>query len=55
MTAQAVTPLRTPIVCECGREIFDGQIVRARVLRVVPSVQAKCRCKRWVSVPLKLT
>ncbi len=45
---------RPPVRCECGREIFDGLVVRSRVVRVLPrgGAQAKCRCKRWVPVPL---
>ena len=49
--ARALPPLR----CGCGFELFDGQALRARVLLVQAdgSVQAKCRCKRWVVVPLR--
>lgn len=47
-------PAPAPVRCACGFDVFDGQAVRARVLLVQPdgSVQAKCRCKRWVVVPL---
>lgn len=39
----------------CLREIFDGLVVTSRVVRVLPdgSTEAKCRCKRWVTVPLR--
>lgn len=45
---------RAEVRCECGRTIFDGVAVRARVVRALPrgGAQAKCRCKRWVAVPL---
>lgn len=44
------------IRCLCGFNVFDGEVVRCRVLRVFPTgvCQAKCRCKRWVKVPLAL-
>jgi len=40
--------------CECGHEIFDGEVIRMRVLRVMPNgkCEVKCRCKRWNAVPL---
>ena len=41
--------------CGCGRVIFDGVVIKTRVLRVRPDGQAevKCRdCKGWVTVPL---
>ncbi len=44
------------IRCECGFHIFDGEIIRCRVLRVFPDgrCEAKCKCKRWIEVPLSL-
>lgn len=47
-------PAHPPVRCACGFELFDGQAVRARVLLVQPdgAVAAKCRCKRWVALPL---
>lgn len=52
--AAAPVAERPEVRCECGRVIFDGVAVRARVVRALPrgGAQAKCRCKRWVSVPL---
>lgn len=45
---------RPEVRCDCGRVIFDGIAVRARVVRALPrgGAEAKCRCKRWVLVPL---
>lgn len=42
------------VACGCGSEIFDGEMLRVRILRVLPAgVEAKCRsCKAWVRVPL---
>lgn len=44
-----------PVRCACGYPLFDGQAIRARVLLVQPdgAVTAKCRCKRWVLMPLR--
>lgn len=41
--------------CSCGFSVFDGDVVRARVVRLVDGgagAEAKCRCKQWVRVPL---
>jgi len=44
---------RPEVHCSCGFSIFDGEVIRARVVRLVSrGVEAKCRCKRWVPVPL---
>lgn len=47
--------------CECRRIMFDGQVVKARVLKLVddagrplPQAVALCKCKRWVQVPVAL-
>lgn len=43
-----------PVICECGFKIFDGEVIRSRVVHLVKG-EAKCRCKRWVSVPANLS
>ena len=48
-----VAPPRKPVECACGHRIFDGEVIRARVVRLLGrGAEAKCRCKRWVAVPL---
>jgi len=40
----------------CRAMIFDGVVVKSRVVRVAPagSCEAKCaQCKDWVRVPLR--
>lgn len=47
---------RPSVRCQgCRKVVFDGLVVRARVVRVLPSGQAeaKCHCKRWLLVPLR--
>ena len=46
---QATTALQ-PVHCACGRRVFDGEVITARAVRVVPRLVAKCRCKRWVLI-----
>lgn len=45
---------RASVRCDCRHEIFDGIVVRARCVRLLPrgGAEALCRCKRWVAVPL---
>ena len=44
---------RPPVRCTCGHLVFDGLAVKARVVLLDPAGgKAKCRCKRWVSVPV---
>lgn len=45
---------RQQVRCPCGHYVFDGIVVRSRVVRVLPSggAEAMCRCKRWHPVPL---
>lgn len=44
---------RPAVVCYCGHTVFDGEAIKARVVRVLPTgAEAKCKCKRWVSVPV---
>lgn len=56
MNSQVVVdhPTRRPgVQCECGFDIFDGEVIRSRVVRLKDrGAEAKCRCKRWVRVPL---
>lgn len=51
---QTKTELRAPVRCHhCGKVIFDGDVVKSRVLKVLTQgAQAKCQCKTWVSLPL---
>lgn len=44
-------PSPEPVRCECGFLIFDGEAIRARVVLPTKGL-AKCRCKRWVEVPV---
>lgn len=50
------TKATEPIKCECGFRIWDGEVVRSRVLRLTDTDQfeAKCRCKRWIAIPVYL-
>ena len=45
---------RAVVRCTCGHTIFDGIVVKSRVVRVLPTgpCEALCRCKRWLPVPL---
>lgn len=43
-----------PVACACcGHVVFDGIVIKSRVVRLLPrgGAEAKCRCKRWVAVP----
>lgn len=47
---------RPQLICPtCRKVIFDGLILRGRVLRVRTddAVEVKCQCKHWVDVPLR--
>jgi len=38
----------------CGYKIFDGLLIKSRLVRLLPSggAEAKCKqCKSWVPVP----
>jgi len=52
-----IMPERQEVRCRCNRVVFDRLVVRARVVRVNPdgTAEGKCRCKRWVRLPLKYT
>ena len=44
---------RPAVRCVCGQYVFDGVVIKSRVVRVLPiGAEAKCRCKRWVAVPV---
>ena len=45
---------RPMVKCQCGHTLFDGIVVKARVVRLLPrgGGEALCRCKRWVVVPV---
>ena len=45
---------RTIVRCECGHALFDGLVIKSRVIRVLPNGhgEALCRCKRWKMVPM---
>lgn len=45
---------RMSVQCVCGHRLFDGIVVRARVVRLLPrgGAEALCRCKRWQGVPM---
>lgn len=49
------TPLgpRKLVKCVCGHQVFDGIVIRSRVIRVLPrgGAEALCRCKRWQRLP----
>lgn len=48
-----VAPLRPAVRCACRQVIFDGLVIKSRVVRLLPDgAQAKCRqCRAWVRVP----
>ena len=50
------TKATKPVVCECGFNIWDHEVVRSRVLRIRDDgyFEGKCRCKRWVLLPVRL-
>jgi len=56
--ANKITQQRREVNClRCGRNIFNGIVIRSRVIRVLPDgrCQAKCRCAEWQAVPLRYT
>ena len=46
--------VRPQVQCYCGHVIFDGIVVKSRVVRVLPrgGAEALCRCKRWQPIPV---
>lgn len=47
-------PIRPEVKCPtCRTVLFDGIVIKSRVVRLLPKgAEAKCRCKRWVPVPV---
>lgn len=47
---------RAEIRCTCGHLIFNGEVLKCRILRLKDGgAEAKCnKCKQWVDVPLSL-
>lgn len=45
---------RHAVQCACGHRVFDGLVIKSRVVRLLPAggAEAKCRCRAWVRVPL---
>ena len=47
-----VESIRPPVKCSCQYKIFDGLVIKSRVVRLLPTgAEALCRCKKWVKVP----
>lgn len=46
-------PSRPRVRCICGHDVFDGIVIKSRVVRLLPrgGAEALCRCKRWQPVP----
>lgn len=52
--AEGPSLVRPPVRCVCGFVLFDGEVLKSRVVRVLSAgAEAKCRCKRWQVVPLR--
>ena len=45
-------PKPQPVVCDCGRTVFDGEVIKSRAVKLFPEAVALCRCKAWVRVPV---
>lgn len=42
----------TAVSCpHCGYTLFDGEVVRSRVVKPLQGT-ALCKCKKWVPVPI---
>lgn len=53
-TTERAAPLHPPVHCpQCGFKIFDGRVIKARIVTIIPEPWAKCRCKHWVQMPIK--
>ena len=52
--AEKPQSIRPPVKCPtCRTVLFDGIVLKSRVVRLLPKGgEAKCRCKRWVPVPV---
>lgn len=53
-TAEKTWPIRSEVRCLCNHLIFDGEVIKGRVVRVLQKgAEAKCkRCGQWVAVPI---
>ncbi|WP_293001940.1 hypothetical protein [Nevskia sp.] len=53
-TVVDLTGERQRVVCVCNHTIFDGVVIKSRVVRLLPrgGAEALCRCKAWVAVPV---
>ena len=48
-------PAAHSVRCGCGHVIFDGIVIKSRVVRLLPTggIEAKCRCKAWVDLSIR--
>ncbi len=53
-TVVDLTGTRKRVVCTCNHAVFDGIVIKSRVVRLLPrgGAEALCRCKNWVAVPV---
>ncbi len=53
-TAIPLQPERPVVRCACNSVIFDGLVIKSRVVRVLRhGSEAKCKhCREWVKLPL---
>ena len=53
-TVVDLTGARRRVMCVCNHVIFDGIVIKSRVVRLLPrgGAEALCRCKAWVTVPV---
>lgn len=53
-TVVDLTGERRRVVCTCNHTVFDGIVIKSRVVRLLPrgGAEALCRCKNWVPVPV---
>lgn len=49
--------IRPPVNCPvCRTTLFDGLVIKSRIVRLTATGgEAKCRCKRWVPLPIAYT
>jgi len=50
LKAPAPEPIRCPY---CRHTIFTGEVIRSRLVDPINGL-AKCKCKRWIKVPVML-
>ncbi len=51
----SIRPERPEVRCPCGAVLFDGTVIKSRVVRLFPGGggEALCkRCKKWAKVPI---